>query len=62
MVESGNDWAEALPQILYGYKKRDHKGKDLRFRLMYRVNPKMLANDSLDLLNEASITIGTSKY
>lgn len=52
MIQNGGDRAEALPRALYGYRRRNNSNPSSPFRLIYGVNPKMLASDAISLISE----------
>lgn len=56
VVENRGDWVDEIPRVLYGYIVRDRGGKAWSFRLIYRANPMILAENAVTLLNEASLT------
>lgn len=50
IMEAEGDWVELLPQVLYGYRRRDLCPTPSPFNMMYGINPKMLPSDAVALL------------
>lgn len=51
-MQNGGNKVEKLPPVLYGYRKRTNGTASSLLRLVYEVNPRMLANEALVLIGE----------
>lgn len=53
VVQNKRDWEEALPQVLYGSRRRKHGKAPSLLRFSYGINPRMMASDAVFALTEA---------
>lgn len=53
IVESGVDWEDVLPMVLYGNRRCNRGPTPSPFRLMYGINPRMFPCEAVALLADA---------
>lgn len=51
IVGSGGDWADVVPQVLYGYSRRDLAPISSPLRTVYGINLRMLENEAVALFH-----------
>ena len=56
VVAAQRDWAEALPGVLYGYRRRRMASGASPFELMYGVKPRFLATEAAAHIQESEST------
>lgn len=53
-VRADMDWGHGLPHVLYGYCRRNRTAIHSPYRLIYGVEPQMVASDSIALFAGAT--------